>query len=185
MCDKTGCCGSFSRCLLVFVNVVSFISNSIWLLGAISIKNGYDFINQFFKIQEINEFLKQIEPYIITLIIYITFLVIVSIFGFSIGCCVNRVALIAYACINGAHLVFLLIMFLVTIFSSPDDRIFMFNPKYFINFKTILNFFGILGFMMVIDVLVAFILGIIILFSMNKRKNMVYMRPWYIRTNQL
>ena len=194
MCDRTGWCGSFSRLLLVSVNVISLLLYSISFYCVISIKNGY------FNANPGDESVKQIEFYMVIAILYMIFLVLVTIFVSSLGCCVNKVGLIFYGCIAGAHLVILSIVALVKIFSEPNHRFFIFNSKhykeyvefYWEDFHWLLKLniwlweFNITLYMVIIDVLVAFISVIIILSSMNKRKKLLHqLEGCFIRADHL
>ena len=118
MCRKTGCCGSFSRCLLVSLNILLFIISVASLITLILIQTGVLSSGSVVD-AELKEFINQIQPYLITLIVFMSILVCISIFGFSAGCCANKCVLIIYIILVALILIAHIVAFSILIANWP------------------------------------------------------------------
>ena len=151
------------------------------LFGAICIKYAIKiklivsdvlFLKKLHNIDEVDELNENVESYMTIIVIFLIFSVFVCILGLVLGCRVNKIALIIYACITAAHLVIYLIVLL------RDDHIIIeisfklikilskLNGKLRLIYKLVCLMINT----MFIYNLVAIILVIIILFGMNRRK---------------
>ena len=119
-CDKTGCCGTFSRCLLVFFNIVLFICSLLSLILTILIRSISRFFSYTVDEEEFTYLIKLVDPFLITIIVIALILIIVSAYGFSIGCCIHKIAVIVYLCIIGIIFIGNIIAFIVLIVSFPE-----------------------------------------------------------------
>ena len=88
MCRKSSCCTSISQCLFITFNAVLFVSSLAFLFLTLGfILNSY----RMYYIYEIK----------ITLCAFASALVVISVYGFAIGFCINKIALKVYACLMG------------------------------------------------------------------------------------
>ena len=110
-CDKTGCCGTFSRCLLVFFNIVLFICSLLSLILTILIRSISRFFSYTVDEEEFTYLIKLVDPFLITIIVIALF---------SIGCCIHKIAVIVYLCIIGIIFIGNIIAFIVLIVSFPE-----------------------------------------------------------------